>query len=62
VKCPKVARLRHAAFHPECPLLGQDRKWLAEGQSVAIDPTRTWAKLIGLTGLRLQPVSIPAKP
>ena len=34
---PLVARLRHAACRPEYPLLGQDRKWLAKGQSVAID-------------------------
>jgi len=36
-----------------CPLIGVDRKWLAEGQTDAIDPLRTFltnAKMTSWTG------------
>jgi hypothetical protein len=33
-----MARLRHADGHRECPLVGEDRKWAAQGRSGAIDP------------------------
>jgi hypothetical protein len=28
-----------------CPLFGEDRKWLAEGQTGAIDPEQTFGQL-----------------
>jgi hypothetical protein len=37
------ARLRHAARHRKCLLLGEDRKGSADGQNGAIDPQRTSA-------------------
>jgi hypothetical protein len=33
-----MARLRHADVPCESPLFGEGRKWLAEGQTGAIDP------------------------
>jgi hypothetical protein len=38
---PEVASLRHADGPRECPLIGVDRKSLAEGQNGAFDPQQT---------------------
>src|ERR1035437_6102710 len=35
-----LARLRHAYRLGECPLIGEDRKWLAHRQNDAFDPSR----------------------
>jgi hypothetical protein len=35
-----MARLRRADVPCECPLIGVDRKWLADRQNDAIDPQR----------------------
>jgi hypothetical protein len=42
-----LARLRHADVPCECPLIGVDRKWLADRQNDANDPSRTLGLLAG---------------
>jgi hypothetical protein len=39
--CRVMARLRPSDLCRERPLIGADRKWLAEAQNVANDPNRT---------------------
>ena len=36
-----IGSLRRADAPSECPLIGVDRKWLADRQTDAIDPERT---------------------
>jgi hypothetical protein len=38
---PKVARTRPVVALSRCPLIEVDRKWLADGQTDAIDPNAT---------------------
>jgi hypothetical protein len=43
---PHMARLRRADVPCECPLIGVNRKWLADRQNDANDPFRTLGRSV----------------
>jgi hypothetical protein len=47
-ECHPLARLRRADAPCEFPLIGVDRKWLADRQNDANDPSETWALLASI--------------
>ena len=53
--CRVMARLRPSDLCRERPLIGADRKWLAEAQNVANDPKRILRWYYGYYGVSAQP-------
>jgi hypothetical protein len=59
----ETAPLKHADLPRRCPFIGIDRKWLAQGQTDAIDPKRKsrglfMKKMLSFVGLPFRSVCL----